>query len=81
VSKNIINRVAILSRIKTLKIGSSYLICINTFITSADLNAAIARATKSVQLPRLIPAIVTVIDVNAMRLIQINRYVPYPITC
>jgi hypothetical protein len=37
----------------------------NIFITKADLMAAISKAINNVYLPKLIPAIVTVIAVNA----------------
>lgn len=65
-----INKVEPLIPRNTLKIGSSNFICIKIFITSADLIAAIERAMKRVYLPKFTPAIVTVIDVNAISAAQ-----------
>lgn len=58
------SKVNTLNAIKTLKIGSSNLMCIKIFITSPDLIAAIKSAINKVYLPRLIPATVTVIEVK-----------------
>jgi len=72
----ITNRVNPLNDKNTLKIFSSNFMCIKIFITSADLIAAINNATNKVYLPKLTPAIVTVIDVNASSAIHTNTYVP-----
>jgi hypothetical protein len=60
-----ISKVKKLRARNTLKIFSSNFMCINMFITNADFIAAMPNATSIVYLPRLIPATVTVIDVNA----------------
>lgn len=70
------NNVNPLSAMKTLNIGSSNFMCIKIFMTKADLIAAIQRAMKSVYLPKLTPATVTVIEVNARRAIHTKMYVP-----
>lgn len=70
------NKVNPLKAIKTLNIFSSNLMCMKIFMTSADLIAAINKATNKVYLPKLTPAIVTVIEVNASKESHTRTNVP-----